>query len=598
MTGNVVLQEIVFPDAEICTETDLFFRASDRAFHRLGRQSVAFLDGGWLQFDTWMNLFNLENWRHHCRLDGLWLTLEGRGQMALRVWQITGRDHDNLLLHDDLITLTGAPLAVDLSHALEAENMRASGALIVFRITALERGELTGAHYSTRAPADDVLPTLAISITTFRREADVARTAARLAAFVDTFEHGDRLRVQVVDNGQSVTLPDHPALRLIPNENLGGAGGFARGLLEASEAGFSHCLFMDDDASFQMENIRRTYAFLRLARDPRTALAGAMISNARKWAMWEYGAVFEYHCRPQYLGRDLRHMPDVLGMELEQVHAIPAQFYGGWWFFAFPVGEVQHYPFPFFVRGDDISFSLANPFRIARLNGVVSFQDDFPAKESPLTLYLDLRNHLSHHLSFAPLHRGAWKTAQIALRFVGRSLSRFHYESAEAQLRALEDVMRGPDFFARTADMAERRAAIGKATQRERWAALPAGPLPPERINNPMPRWRNRLLVLTLNGSLLPLPQWGPRRISLPVQARGLIFPIWGAREITYLDGSRERGYVVVRDRRRAWRLVLRLLRLVLALRRDYPRLVQSYGSGYPRIASRSFWQERLGRAA
>jgi len=28
----------------------------------------------------------------------------------------------------------------------------------------------------------------------------------------------------------------------------------------------------------------------------------------------------------------------------------------------------------------------------------VSFQEDFSEKESPQTLYLDLRNHLIHHL--------------------------------------------------------------------------------------------------------------------------------------------------------------------------------------------------------
>ena len=58
----------------------------------------------------------------------------------------------------------------------------------------------------------------------------------------------------------------------IANRNLGGAGGFARGLIAAEDGGFTHCLFMDDDAAFQMENLIRSFAFLRLARNPDAAL--------------------------------------------------------------------------------------------------------------------------------------------------------------------------------------------------------------------------------------------------------------------------------------------------------------------------------------
>ena len=98
------------------------------------------------------------------------------------------------------------------------------------------------------------------------------------------------------------------------------------------------------------------------------------------------------------------------------------------------------------MRGDDISFSLANRFDTATLNGVMSFQEDFAAKESPQTLYLDLRNHLHHHLTQAGMQISARRSANIALRFLARSLIRMHYDSAAAQLLAWEDVMEAGAF--------------------------------------------------------------------------------------------------------------------------------------------------------
>ena len=49
-------------------------------------------------------------------------------------------------------------------------------------------------------------------------------------------------------------------------------------------------------------------------------------------------------------------------MEFATTGPAPDNFYGGWWYFAFPVDQVKHQPFPFFVRGDDVSFSLVHDF--------------------------------------------------------------------------------------------------------------------------------------------------------------------------------------------------------------------------------------------
>src|SRR5690606_16287700 len=154
-------------------------------------------------------------------------------------------------------------LSVDLSHFA----VNATAGAIFFEIRAIHETVLRAARFAT-ADAPVRQPRLGICITTFRREAEVARTAARLDAFIEGSEFAAQMHAFVVDNGGTARIGTLAHVDRVANRNLGGAGGFARGMAEAEAWGFDHCLFMDDDAAFHMESIHRTMAFLSRARDP------------------------------------------------------------------------------------------------------------------------------------------------------------------------------------------------------------------------------------------------------------------------------------------------------------------------------------------
>ena len=417
--GEILLQSLTLPDPSICGEGELFLHRTPNAAFDLAAGCLHLPPGASAWTETYVNMLNLGTWSRAARLSGLGLRLVGEGRVALRV-TVSRVPGSFEILTEAPLDLTPEGTTLDLGTLLGAESDSAGEAsevppqegLVSLRLAALDGparldagGFLTGAGEAREIR-------LGIAVTTFRREAEVAATAARIGAFLDQGGvPGAEIRLYVVDNGGTAEPAPHPAVRLVRNPNLGGAGGFARGLAEATDWGASHVLFMDDDATFQMESLARTVAFLRLARSERAAVSGAMISAARKWVMWENGAVFHRMCRPGFVGTDLRDPIQVARMELAAARPKPPGFYAGWWFFAFPVAAATHWPFPFFVRGDDISFSLANRFDTVTLAGVVSFQEDFSAKESPLTLYLDLRNHLHHHLVQDAKEIGPWRTA-------------------------------------------------------------------------------------------------------------------------------------------------------------------------------------------
>lgn len=597
LDGRILLQTIVTPDPDICGEDELFFHREPGVTLRSGTGALAFRQDARAGTDTYMNLFNLGTWSRACRLHGLTLRLAGSGRFALRV-TLLGGSGDVLWLFEDLVTLDPGGIEIDLGAMLGPRPDGGPAApregLAHLRLTALEdEAELTSGALLAPCP-DPAEVRLAIAVTTFRREAEVARTAARIAGFLDAAAPwlGAQVHLFVIDNGGTAAPAPHPRLTMLANPNLGGAGGFARGLAAALDGGFSHCLFMDDDASIQMESLVRTLAVLRLARSPQAAVAGAMISEARRWAMWENGAVFSGACRPMFVGTNLRNAAAVAAMEIAAARPKPAGFYAGWWFFAFPVAAVRRFPFPFFVRGDDISFSLANRFDTVTLNGVVSFQEDFSAKESPLTLYLDLRNHLHHHLVHPALEIGALGTARIALRFIGRSIVRMHYDSAEAQLAAWADVMKGPDFFAANAGMAERRPQISALARTEAWRPMDA---PPPGAVPPSPaRWRAQAAKLTLNGHLVPLWRLIAGSADIPADHRGLIWPLWGKARARFHDVSGSRGYEVRHDKARFARIAGRALVMAWRWRAAYPALREAHRAAYPALADRGFWQARF----
>lgn len=583
------IQNIIFPEQGICTEADLYFHLHGDSGYNGSDQSVHLGTGAAVQFDSYFNLFSVGKWFDNCSLKNLNLMITGSGEVEIRVYHaIPERSWE--LLACEMMKLGDKEQLIDLSHY----RANATRGLIFFEAKGMSKAVISGARFTTKDRPSNGWPKLAISITTFKREEEVEATAVRLEKFVKEFEQSKNLHIQIVDNGKSAKIKKSSKISYYPNANLGGAGGFARGLQIARDSGFSHCLFMDDDATFHMENIRRTYMMLALADDTKTAVAGAMINNSHKWAMWENGAIFNGSCHPQFIGTDLRKRNNVFKLEFKSARQHSKNFYGGWWYFAFPIEHVKRNPFPFFVRGDDISFSLANDFNIATLNGVVSFQDDFTEKESPQTLYLDLRSHLLHHLLFDSLERGPIGCAKVALRFILRSLVRFHYETAEAQLLAWRDVMEGPDFFHRHMDMSERRQSIKNLTKNETWHPIEGLNLDERRKYTYRGKRWHWVLTRSLNGHFLPFfKRWGDK-VNMPIGERGNLHSCWGAAEITYLNSQRDKGYTVGHSKLRFLAFSLRLIPTMLRFVIGYKGLQKEYRTRYPEMTSEKYWQQVL----
>lgn len=631
MNMRIDLQNLVLPNREVNQSLPLYFAITGPKIVREEEREVYILPKGKVATNTEFNLFNAKKWFDLCAISDLELRLSLSGRFVISFFAYVSKN-ERIKFRDEMINTRGLTENFVFSIPEEYE-----ASIIYFEIIALDETTLSEAVYSahTSRSKDDFVK-LAISITTFRREAETLLTINRLREFIIDNDLSEILHCFVVDNGKSVDVQDDKYVSYIPNDNLGGSGGFARGLLEAQKKGFTHCLFTDDDASFQPETLYRTLILLSLAKDPKTAVIASMINALNPSEMWEYGACFNQWCRPQYhalnlynqsnldfyrqrnpvnrdqeffsthprhtarnaqelfdqLNLDFHEPETIVDREWDTANITPKNLYGGWWYYAFPIAYVEYYPFPFFVRGDDVSFSLANNFTQVRLNGITSFQDGFTDKETPLTWYLDLRSHLAHHLSLPNLEIGRLSLLKTMIWFMARTTIRFKYETAKTCVMAIEDILKGPDFFDKNKDTIEIRKKISKIVRNEKPRPVGEISFEDKPKSHASRGWRRYLYRLTLNGHLIPFFNRTGRRNRIFSYEKGKYEKVWGASHQLYLSADNETGYLTIQSKKEFFAIMYRFLGLCLRFWREYDDLKDRYQKAYPEMASRKYWLE------
>ncbi|KFF48315.1 hypothetical protein GY26_14915 [Gammaproteobacteria bacterium MFB021] len=456
-----VIQRFILPSLELSADEKLYVRSRYNAYASRERQEISFFPGGVASFDTLFNGLTVERWKQDCGLETLALELEGAGRFQVRIG-LHRIGHATRWLREATLTLaTDEPTCLELAEwvALEA-------GILFIQLRALGEATFIGARWVTQ-DSEKRSVDLGIVVTHFNRKQAVVPAIRRINEQVTAnLGTSGSIRLVVVDNSRNLEPSEAEGATVIPSPNLGGSGGFTRGLMHLQDNGFSHCLFMDDDASCEIESIRRTHTYMSYVCDERVALSGSMLREVESYRLFEKGARFDGVCHPLKNGLDMRRVRDLLEAECNDRHID----YGGWWFFAFTIAGVKHLAFPFFVRGDDIMFSMQNGFNIKTMNGIATWGDDFSFKSSPFTWYLDVRNHLVQKLSH--MDAGFFSTAKVAIRFFAANVFSYNYSSARAIIKAVDDVAKGPQFWKENLDTSRVREEIGAYTPSEKMTAV------------------------------------------------------------------------------------------------------------------------------
>jgi galactofuranosylgalactofuranosylrhamnosyl-N-acetylglucosaminyl-diphospho-decaprenol beta-1,5/1,6-galactofuranosyltransferase len=582
-----IVQRLIAPDPNINGEQDLFFHRMGLAGYDQKAGNFYALCGAKIRFDSFFNAFpaNAFDLQSSNRLE---VHIQAKGKCILELILVRYDKSWDQLFHA-IVDCHGHREIIDVPQV-------SLDGLIYARFVAIDDLIIKAIDYVIRGPVHNKVKVTGV-ITTFKRNEAVQKTSDRLEEyFSKNAELSNDFNLIVVDNGGDTDSISFLNGRVIKNKNYGGAGGFTRGLLEAVKGGTStHVLFMDDDAVFFPEILRRTISILRYTTNPELAISGSMITESQKWRMWEASATFNTRCMPIHNGRNLRRFDEVLATS--HISANDNR-YGGWWYFCFPIDSVKTWPFPFFVRGDDICFSLANNFTILNVPGIASHQEDFFAKQSPMTVYLDMRYHLVAHLMFERLELSKADLKKMMQGYFDRFNNAYHYESAEALIMAIEDVLKGEEFWEDNLDMAQRRKDLAALTVNERlvtpleFARDNAADHSPKRNRG---KWRSLWRKLTFNGHILPAKFFYSKGVLFPLDlradARGSFRRRW---TVTFDVGSRT-GYICHINKARYFANRRRFKTVMKRLLDNYDAQKEAYRRNGLTMTTRAAWETRLG---
>ncbi|GHD33690.1 glycosyltransferase [Parahalioglobus pacificus] len=597
---NVIHRLISSDDQLNIPQGGFFTRVSGSA--RTSGRELSLGAGASVSTLTYYNAFSISKWRRHTDLSDLSLRLLGEGKIMVDVLTATVPLPETPLLdlerafaipatEETLLTSITLDLKGTEQIACELDVRELSGEMLFFRITAGSEVTLTDLVLVTDTePMRE--PKLGIVITHFNRQEALAKATERLeTAFAQSEQLATSAKVFVVDNSDNCGLDNSAHRTIIPNENYGGAGGFSRGLLELVENdSYTHALFMDDDASCHPESIARTLSFLSYTKSPKLAVAGTLLQEEDHSTVYESGAYFDGICHRIHKNLNIINSTQVILNEREGFKPN----YGGWWFFAFDIREISHFPFPFFVRGDDVAFSITNHLQVVCLNGVAAFGETFESKHSAMTAYLDTRAHIVQQL--AVLGHSRYAVLRGCLRFFVISLFSYRYGSAAAVCLALEDLLAGPDFFANNLSMSARLPVLKELSRGDYSVKLEESPRNMAIYTFETDRLPRKLLRLaTMNGFLLPdfLLRKNPVFQKPGFKAR--FSQVFGHQSIYYSDSTASSGELAVIDRKRMLGLAFRFGKIFAAILWNFVTLTKIYKEEFGALASKKFWASVYG---
>ncbi|MET8773558.1 glycosyltransferase [Nocardia sp. NPDC004654] len=468
-------------------------------------------------------------------------------------------------------------------------------------------GELGISELTWTSVAPERVRPVAIAICTFNRAADCAETVAALASDPTVLAAIDA--VYVVDQGTDL-VQDRPRyqevqpvfgdkLRYIRQPNLGGAGGFTRGLYEVSAVNeHADVILMDDDILCEPETVLRLNAFANLTVEP--TLVGAQMLFLLNPDYLNVGAE-EVHLHELRHGQKVpKALRNTSMLKKNQERRVDAG-YNAWWTCLIPAEVVAKIglPVPIFFQWDDVEYGVRareHGFVTVTLPNAAVWHADFYWKDyDDWARYFSTRNSLIVGAMHADLD-GKKITKQL-FRNIAEHLVAMQYGLVHTTLQGIEDFLEGPKIL-RDGGIAALAAARTSRNDYGETIKHPAA-TPPVRAADIQLRRASgepsrEALVLVKRA----INQWFGRTQHGLIGITREDAHWWHVSlfdHVVVTDASQSGVRVRQRDKARARQLLLRTFRVLRRLRRELPELQERYRAAMPELTSRANWERLYG---
>ncbi|MBF6086240.1 glycosyltransferase [Nocardia cyriacigeorgica] len=596
---RLVLQRGIFTGPSPKVSDELYAVVKGRSTRE--RQTLRLEKGALAHTNTYFGRFAASYWQRWTTVSAveatMMLEVANKARVRLVASDIAG--HRRIIASADVEASGPLTLSAPLDQYVDG------GALwLEFDAVGAELG-ISELNWTTAAP-ERVRP-VAIAICTFNRAEDCAHTVAALASDPVVLAAIDA--VYVVDQGTDL-VQDRPLfqqtlpvfgdkLRYIRQPNLGGAGGFTRGLYEVSGANeHADVILMDDDILCEPETVLRLNAFANLTVEP--TLVGAQMLFLLNPDYLNVGAE-EVHLDKLMHGQKVpKALRNTSMLKKNQERRVDAG-YNAWWTCLIPAEVVKKIglPIPIFFQWDDVEYGVRareHGFVTVTLPNAAVWHADFYWKDfDDWARYFSTRNSLIVCAMHTDLD-GKAITRQL-FRNLAEHLVAMQYGLAHTTLQGIEDFLRGPQVLrdGGIEALAAARTSRGEyAETMKHPAATPPVPSAEIQIRRAGGEPSRLLAVLVKRA----ITQWTGRTQHGIVGVTREDAHWWHVSlfdHVVVTDASQSGVRVRRRDKATARKLLLRTIRVLRRLRRELPALQQQYRAAMPELTSRANWERLYG---
>ena len=542
--------------------------------------------------DTYFNSFSVEKWVHYCNIDRISLNIKFRGNIRLNVIQAylnNGVCTEN--------TLYSTNLASDTEQIFSYELCKDTSGVIYYRIeTDKNNAEIFDAFYECET-SDEREINIALNICTYKREQYLMKNISILKEKIlenpssPLYKH---LKLFITDNAGSVdpqSIEDNN-ICICHNPNIGGAGGFTRGLLEIlkyNECKITNVIFMDDDIEIKAESILRTYSMLRLLKSEfqKSFIAGAMLRLDKKYIQHENGALWNMgKCVFVNRGLDLSIFENVVYNEQEA-----ERDYAAWWFCCIPISVVSadNLPLPLFIHQDDTEYSLRNTHHIITMNGISVWHQVSENRQLSVNEYYNLRNMLIVNSRFCSKYDASVLKKQVRGKMLA-ALLRYRYKDIHLISQAVEDFCKGPEWLFNL-DAAEYHAKLQKLGYVMKDVS---GYLCDKECIKKKPIYKVRKLhllfyAILLNGWLLP-----PKVKTYALYMGCHPAQLFRVKKAILYDDISKQGIIVKRQFSQIFTMIKLYIKTVRVIDLRFNDSVKEYGKCFQKLQSVQYWNKAI----
>lgn len=463
---------------------------------------------------------------------------------------------------------------------------------------------------------------LVLSTTTFKKEAFIERNIGLVKDQI--INSGDSIaehfHMYVMDNGRTLDAEklNGDRVQVIPNDNVGGAGGFTRGMITAMEQTpkATNILLMDDDVAVSPESIKRTYNLLRILKPEHREdmISGAMLNYEIGEDQWEdIGNMTQQGtfagCKPQLR---LTLFEDLIYNEMYT----PTKWqrnnmYAAWWYCCIPISVIEKngLPLPVFVRCDDAEYGIRCKTGFITMNSLcVWHMSFFERYNAAVERYQTTRNTMIAQATcgMAP---GADFMRELHNN-IRLELKKFGYENAELCLDAFEDFLKGPSFIKKPGQSEQSFMAANRnkeqlvdfetlqsrADQDPELAGFSIKNVDRQLIDGDKSRsLAERLEDLITDNNQRYIKKDGAGYAVIPLQ--GWLYPagaIRGKRKLVVLDWYNRKGTIRTKDVQRYQKIKKRYMRDLKYYKANINRLRKEYAAARAELTSIEYWKNYL----